>query len=155
MASGRVVAIYTTQEAGASMNACAEIAALEGVGLAGDRYASGAGTYSSRGGDGRAVTLVAREAIAAVNANGTALGDEETRRNLVTEGVALDDLIGREFRVGEVVLRGVRTCPPCAWLEGLTRPGVKDALEGRGGLRADVVRGGSIRVGDAVTAVEG
>ena len=68
----------------------------------------------------------------------------------MTEGVDLDALIGKTFAVGDVVLVGVRDCPPCAYLEGLTRPGVRAALEGRGGLRAEVVRDGIVRVGDEI-----
>ena len=155
MTNGRVVAIYTTPEAGAPMKANTEIAARVAEGLVGDRYAAKIGTYSGRSDNGREVTLIAREAIAAVNAEGTALAEEETRRNLVTEGAALDDLIGKSFSIGEVVLQGIRTCPPCAYLEGLTRAGVRPALEGRGGVRADIVRGGTIRVGDEIEVMPG
>jgi MOSC domain-containing protein YiiM len=71
----------------------------------------------------------------------------------VVSGVALDALLGRRFRVGEVECLGQRRCEPCAHLQRLTRPGVLRALVHRGGLRADVVRGGEIRVGDAVRVV--
>jgi len=154
--SGRVVAIYTTPEAGAPMKANEEIAARAGEGLHDDRYATKVGHYSERGGDGREVTLIARESIAAVKNAGIELAEDETRRNLVTEGIALDGLVGHEFRIGAVVLRGIRTCPPCAYLEGvLARPGLKDALEGMGGVRADIITGGVIRVGDGIAVVEG
>ena len=82
------------------------------------------------------------------------VGEHETRRNLVTEGVDLDQLVGRTFSVGDVVMRGVRDCPPCKYLEGLTRPGVLAALKGRGGLRADIVRAGVLRVGDKIAEVD-
>ncbi len=71
----------------------------------------------------------------------------------MTEVVDLDALIGRTSTVGAAVLVGVRDCPPCAYLEGLTRPGVRAALDGRGGLRADVVQDGDVRVGDTVSPV--
>ena len=56
----------------------------------------------------------------------------------------------REFRIGDVVLCGARLCEPCSHLARLTEPGVLPALVHRGGLRADIVRGGRIRVGDAI-----
>ena len=123
----------------------------EGAGLDGDRYAAGRGTYSRRPGTGRHVTLVEREAIeAAAGDYEVAVTTATSRRNLVTEGVALNHLVGREFRVGTVLLRGTRLCEPCAHLEALTGPGVRRALVHRGGLRADIVSGGAIAVGDAI-----
>jgi MOSC domain-containing protein YiiM len=152
---GRLVGIYTTVVRGTPMTARSEAVVMPGTGLDGDRYAAGTGTYSSRPGPGRAVTLISREAVAAVVAEtGLRLAESETRRNLVTTDVALDDLIGRTFRVGEVVLRGARTCPPCAYLEEiLARPGVWQALKHRGGLRADVVTGGTVHLGDTVSVL--
>jgi MOSC domain-containing protein YiiM len=151
--TGTLVAIYVASGEGAPMEAHEEIAAIAGAGLAGDRYAAKVGAFSDRPGGGREVTLIAREGIAAANEEGVTVGEHETRRNLVTEGVDLDDLVGKTFSVGDVVLIGVRDCPPCAYLEGLTRPGVKAALEGGGGLRADIVRDGTLRVGDEITEV--
>jgi MOSC domain-containing protein YiiM len=150
---GRLVAIYTTTEAGAPMQAREEVRAVPGVGLDGDRYAARHGKHSQTPGTGRQVTLVEREAIAAVRDDGLELADHETRRNLLTEGVPLNHLVGRTFRVGEVVLRGVRLAEPCSYLAGLTRPGVSRALVHRGGLRADIVEGGTLRPGDVITPI--
>ncbi|MGQ0802600.1 MAG: MOSC domain-containing protein [Actinomycetota bacterium] len=147
------MAIYTTAEAGAPMEARDEARAVAGVGLDGDRYAEQNGKHSQTPGTGREVTLVEREAIAAVRADGVELADHETRRNLLTEGVPLNHLVGRTFRVGEVVLRGVRLADPCSYLAGLTRPGVSRALVHRGGLRADIVEGGTLRPGDTITPI--
>jgi MOSC domain-containing protein YiiM len=156
MFTGKLVGIYTTNEAVKPLEANSELRAIEGVGLEGDRYASASGTYSNRPGPHRQVTFIEREVIANVNAeSGVELGEHETRRNLVTEGVPLLHLIGRTFRVGEVVFRGIKSAPPCAHLEKLTRPGVRAALENRGGLRAEIVSGGTLRIGDEITAVPG
>jgi MOSC domain-containing protein YiiM len=152
--TGKLVAIYTTPDAGAPMESHDEVAAVAGAGLAGDRYTAGAGTFSDRAGEGREVTLIAREGIDAANDEGVTIEPHETRRNLVTEGIDLDALVGRTFAVGEVVLRGVRDCPPCKYLEQVTRPGVRVALERRGGLRADIVQPGVIRVGDKILEVD-
>lgn len=152
--TGRLVAIYTTTVGGAPMDAHEEMRAIAGVGLEGDRYATNAGQFSDQEGRGREVTLIAREAIAAASAGSVSIGEDETRRNLVTEGVDLDALIGKTFTVGEVLLVGVRDCPPCAYLEKITRPGVRAALAGRGGLRADIVRDGTVRVGDKIVEID-
>ena len=152
--TGTLVAIYTTPAAGAPMEGHDEISAVAGAGLAGDRYAASAGTFSANGGPGREITLIAREGIDAANRDGVTIAAHETRRNLVTEGIDLDELVGRTFAVGDVVLRGVRECPPCKYLQEVTRPGVLGALENRGGLRADIVRDGVIRVGDEVAEID-
>ncbi len=123
--------------------------AIAGVGLEGDRYATQTGEFSDREGGGRQVTLIAREAITAANEQ-VMLAEGETRRNLVTEGVDLDALIGMQFTVGDVLLVGVRDCPPCSYLQDLTRPGVMPALRGAGGLRADIVRDGTLHLGDPI-----
>jgi len=153
---GRLVAIFVTPEAGAPMEPRAEVVATAGAGLVGDRYDSASGTFSGqrRPDHERGVTLIAAEAIAAVVAAGVPLEAAETRRNLVVEGIDpadLNALVGAELRVGEVVLRGTDLAHPCAYLEGLTRPGVRGALEGRAGLRCEIVTGGTLRIGDPVT----
>ena len=154
MFTGHLVGIYTTGEAGTPLTPNTELRAIEGVGLDGDRYAIEVGKYSDREGPHRQVTFIEREVIAAVNNEaGVELGEHETRRNLVTEGVPLNHLVGETFRVGDVVFRGIKTCPPCAYLEKLTRPGVRAALENRGGLHAEIVRGGTLRIGDEITTV--
>jgi len=152
--TGKLVAIYTAPGEAAPMEAHDEIAAIAGTGLAGDRYAAKVGAFSEKPGGGREVTLIAREGITAANEEGVAVGEHETRRNLVTEGVDLDQLVGRTFSVGDVVMRGVRDCPPCKYLEGLTRPGVMAALRGRGGLRADILRDGVLRIGDKIVEID-
>src|ERR1700733_6459497 len=99
--TGRLVAIYTTPQGGAAMNAHEEMRAIAGVGLEGDRYATKTGEFSEREGRGREVTLIEREAIAVANERGVVIGEGETRRNLVTEGVDLEALIGKTFAVGD------------------------------------------------------
>jgi len=155
MFEGRLAGIFTTGEAGKPMEAHDEIVAIAGVGLDGDRYAQQAGQHSQTPGTGRQVTLVEREAIAAVNAEGTVeLAEHETRRNLLTEGVPLNHLVGRTFRIGDVELQGIRLAEPCSYLASLTRPGVSRSLVHRGGLRADIVTGGTIRVGDVISPTD-
>ena len=135
----------------------AEVEAVAGGGLAGDRYGTRTGTFSGqrRPDHERGVTVIAAEAVAAAVAeSGVTLTTAETRRNLVVEGIApeaLNGLVGRDLTIGGVVLRGTDLAHPCAYLEGLTRPGVRAALEGRAGLRCEIVTGGTLTVGDPVT----
>lgn len=128
----------------------AEIRALPGKGLEGDRYFGGVGTYSRNPGD-RQVTFIEKEAIDALERESEiTIGPGEARRNLVTTGLALNHLIDKEFRVGEVRFRGIKLCEPCNHLESLTKVGVRAALVHRGGLRAEVLSEGMLRKGDPV-----
>jgi hypothetical protein len=150
---GTVELIALAAEAEGSMRELPSAEAIEGRGLRGDRYERGAGTFSNPGGRGYDLTLVEAEALEELSAKGVELSPIEARRNLVVRGIALDDLIGRRFRVGEVECLGQRRCEPCSHLERLTRPGVLRGLVHRGGLRADILSGGRIRTGDSVEAL--
>jgi MOSC domain-containing protein YiiM len=156
MFRGQVVAIYTAPEEGASMESRDGVRAIAGVGLDGDRYAAGDGKYTRSDDNGRrAITLIEREAVAAARREyEVELEEHEARRNVVTEGVPLNHLVGRTFRVGDVVLRGFKLAEPCTHLEGLTRSGVRRALVHRAGLRAEILEGGTISVGDPVEVAE-
>ena len=149
---GKVVAIYITPRGGAPMVEVGAVRAVTGKGLEGDRYADGLGTYSAQPGTGREVTLIEVETIESLAREyDVEMDPAESRRNLVTQGLSLNHLVGREFRVGTVTLRGTRLCEPCSHLETLARPGVRRGLVHRGGLRADIVNDGVIRSGDIAT----
>jgi MOSC domain-containing protein YiiM len=151
MFEGRLFAICIGDKKRQAPHYVETVEAVPGKGLAGDRYFQQDGTFSKPGAPDREVTLIEREALKALAEEaGIALEPTEARRNLVTEGVPLNHLVGREFTVGEAVLRGLRLCEPCDHLEGLTVKGVKKGLIHRGGLRAQVVRGGTLRPGDAI-----
>lgn len=133
------------------MQSVASVHARAGQGLEGDRYYHRVGTFSAQPGTGREVTLIEVEAIEALKRDyEVALDAGFARRNLVTRGVPLNHLIDREFKIGLVRLRGTRLCEPCSHLEELTRRGMMRGLVHRGGLRAEIIAGGAIRVGDAV-----
>ena len=151
---GGVHAIFITAAAKAPLFGVPEVRVLAEGGLEGDRYALGTGAFSRWPGSGRAVTLIEREAIDAIlRETGIDLTGGQSRRNVVTEGVELASLNAKAFRIGTAVLRGARLCAPCAYLERLVGPGVFDAMKGRGGLRADVVEPGVVRVGDSIEVV--
>jgi hypothetical protein len=151
--TGTVETIALAAEATGPMEAVPSAEAIEGRGLKGDRYERGEGTFSDPNGRGYDLTLVEAEALEELTKSGVELAPAEARRNIVVRGVALDDLIGRRFRVGEVECYGQRRCEPCAHLERLTRPGVLRGLVHRGGLRADVLTSGEIHTGDPVEAL--
>jgi MOSC domain-containing protein YiiM len=146
MFSGSVVAIFVRPVRGEPVAEVEFVDAVEGRGLRGDRFFEN----PPRDKPGREVTLIEAEAIEAVRAEGIEFGMGESRRNIVTRDVPLNHLVGREFTVGAVRLRGVRLCEPCTYLEGLTGKNVREPLLHRGGLRAEIVAGGPIKVGDAV-----
>jgi MOSC domain len=150
---GTVELIALASEAEGPMRAVSSAEAVKGRGLLGDRYERKAGTFSNPKGGGYDLTLVEAEALEELSAKGVELSPIEARRNIVVRGIALDDLIGRRFRVGEVECYGQRRCEPCSHLERLTQPGVLRGLVHRGGLRADVLSVGTIRTGDSVEAL--
>jgi len=151
MSDATVEAIFLHRETAGPMDPVESVRAEAGRGLEGDTYHQPESIPKRKRGPDREITLIEAEAVeAATTEAGIPLTQAESRRNLVTRGVALNPLVGREFRVGEVRLRGIRTCDPCSHLEALTRTGVLKALEDRGGLRAQILEGGTIRVGDRV-----
>ena len=151
MAAGTLTKIHITTEESGPLGTVANALAVAGRGIEGDRYfgePAGDGKYNS---SDRAATLIEAEAIeGAIRDYGIELSSGETRRNLVTRGVALNHLVGRRFKVGQATLEGVELCEPCGHLEALTRKGVRKALVHRGGLRARIIEGGLMSVGDTV-----
>jgi MOSC domain-containing protein YiiM len=148
---GSVVSIHTAPEAGEPMASLLHVEALAGAGLVGDRYFRGVGTYSGEDTTGRQVTMIESEALEAASVEtGLEIQPRDSRRNIVTRGVSLNDLVGREFRVGQVALRGVELCEPCSHLAQLAGKPMLRSLVHRGGIRADILSDGMIRVGDAV-----
>jgi MOSC domain-containing protein YiiM len=150
--AGRVEAIFLARDEEGARRAVDRATAVAGVGLDGDAYRAGGPRHRARDrANGRDLTLVEAEALDALAAEaGIELEPWEARRNVLTRGIALNDLVGRRFRVGEAEGVGRRLCDPCAHLQSLTRPGVLRGLANRGGLRADLVTDGAIAVGDEV-----
>lgn len=153
MNRGQIEAIYIVAAAGKSPTPVDAVHAVAGQGLEADRYATGEGIKARKVGGKRAATLIEAEALEALERDyEVQIGPGESRRNITTRGIALNHLVGRTFKVGEAVLRGVELCEPCNYLESLTRPGVRAGLVHRGGLRAEILENGMIKVGDAIHA---
>ncbi len=149
MADGTVVQITIAKAGGEATASTEQVRAVAGRGLEGDRYFNRTGTFSESVGTGREVTLIESEAIDNVARDcGRELEYKAARRNIVTRGVALNDLVDKEFRVGDVRMRGARLCDPCK--VSFPDADVKQAFVSRGGLRADILNDGVIRVGDSV-----
>jgi MOSC domain-containing protein YiiM len=150
MSRGILESIYIASAAEAPMQPVARVQAIPGVGLEGDRYALKQGTFFKPEPDFE-LTLIEAEALEALKRDyATELAPSESRRNLVTRGVPLNHLVGKEFRIGQVRIRGLRLCEPCGHLERLTGMPVIKGLRHRGGLRAQILSEGWIQVGDAV-----
>ena len=148
----RVIAIHLAPDGGAPVVAAELVQAVAGKGLEGDRYFERMGTFSQKDRPARQVTLVESEALEGLARDyGIEVAPGATRRNITTTGVALNHLVGRTFRVGEALLRGIQLCEPCGHMERLAgQEGLKRGLVHRGGLNAEVVEGGAIRVGDTI-----
>ena len=146
--AGSVVGILVASDAELPLVQVDRVDAVPGRGLEGDRYHEGRGTFSGPG-RGYELTLVEAEALEAVG-----LSWELARRNLITRGIALNELVGRRFTIGAVECAGRRLAEPCAHLEKLSRPGILRPLVHRAGLRADILVGGPIARGDRIIASE-
>jgi MOSC domain-containing protein YiiM len=156
---GTVTAIFIAPSAEAPMEELAAADLEAGRGIVGDRYHTGVGTWSKPGQEHlnrRHVTLIESEAVDAVARDyHIPFGAKDSRRNIVTRGVALNHLVGAEFSVGSVRLRGIKLCEPCSHMEGLAGQPVRKPLVHRGGLNCEVLKTGTIRVGDSVEVVGG
>jgi len=148
--TGVVESIHIGEAGGASMTEIAEAQLVAGRGIVGDRYHGATGSFSKELPDpDHELTLIAAEEIDAFNAaTGRSLGHGELRRNVVTRGVDLNALVGKEFTIGTVKVRGIRLCEPCSYLASLLGPDILPALVHKAGLRSRILADGTIRVGD-------
>jgi MOSC domain-containing protein YiiM len=151
MLSGHVAGIFIAAENGELPAPVSRVRALAGKGLEGNRYFYADGDAP----DGRALTLIAAEAVEALEREtDIRLEPAASRRNVLTRGIDVNALVGKRFRIGDVECRGVELCEPCAHLQAMTQPGVIKGLTHRGGLNADILIDGEIVIGDAIFAVE-
>lgn len=150
---GEVVSIYVADAMGAPMREIDEASAVAGAGLEGDRYRAGTGFYTPIPGP-RQLTLIEEETLDYLaTEHAIELAPHESRRNLTTRGIRLNDLVGKRIMIGEVLCEGIRLCPPCNRLEELTGKPVLAPLLDRGGLRVDILTDGVIRRGDTISEV--
>ena len=149
MWQGNVVSISIAPSEGEPTRLVDQVRAIAGRGLEGDRYCKPDGEAWED--PGKEITLIGVEAIDAMSREiGVALEYKDARRNIITRDVPLNDLIDKEFAVGGVRVKGIRLNEPCQHLAGLTDHKVLKGLVHRGGLRAQILSDGQIRVGDTV-----
>jgi MOSC domain-containing protein YiiM len=150
MWTGSIESIHIAAAAQAPTHAVDQVHVIPGVGPEGDRYALKQGTFYNPE-PAYELTLIEAEAIEALKRDyQIEIGPGDARRNLVTRGVPLNHLVGREFKIGEVRVRGIRLCEPCNHLQTLVGLPLIKGLQHRGGLRAQILTEGWVRVGDAV-----
>src|ERR1700692_173545 len=153
MPNGTVESIHIASDAAQATQSLKQGLAIPGTGLEGDRYALKTGTFYEPGPDYE-LTLIEAEAVEALQREiQVELAPGDARRNIVTRDVPLNHLVGKEFTIGDVRIRGIRLCEPCDHLEKLTGKKILKGLIHRGGLRAQILTRGTIRVGDAVKVV--
>jgi MOSC domain-containing protein YiiM len=152
---GTIEAIHIAPAAEAPMTAVERIRAIAGVGLEGDRYATQTGTWSRDTKVDRDITLIEAEIIEDLAAtDGIVLAPGETRRNVTTRGIRLNELVGRRFRVGDALCEGTRLCEPCQHLTDALGKPILRPLVHRAGLRANIVEGGEIVLGAEVLTLD-
>jgi hypothetical protein len=150
---GTVARIHVAAGTGGEPEPREAVEAVADRGLRGDRYFDGDGIYNEQAElEPSDVTLIEAEALAAAaDEYGVELDAGAHRRNVTTRGVALDELVGERFRVGEAVIEGTGRCEPCGYMAELAEQAeAATALDGRGGLDARIVESGTIAVGDDV-----
>ena len=155
---GSIITIQIAAEEGGELQPLDTAELVAGCGIKGDRHFSEDGSSADE-----ALTLIEAEQVDLFNElTGLSIAPHDTRRQIVTRGVALNDLIGVRFRVGDVEVEGVELCEPCAYLAdhlteqfritGISPPEIVKGLAHRAGIRARILNDGAIRVGDPVTS---
>jgi MOSC domain len=151
---GTIEHIHIAEVAGGPMRSLASVDAVAGVGLGGDRYARREGFWPDDKEESRDVTLIEAEVVESLSERGIELAPGASRRNITTRGIRLNELVGKEFWIGAVLARATELCEPCTHLVALTGKPLINPLAHRGGLRADLLTSGRIRVGDRVEVRE-
>jgi MOSC domain-containing protein YiiM len=153
MPNGTVESIHIASDAAQATQSLKQVVAIPGSGLEGDRYALKTGTFYEPSPDYE-LTLIEGEAVEALKREiQVEFAPGDARRNIVTRNVPLNHLVGKEFTIGEVRIRGIRLCEPCDHLEKLTGKKILKGLIHRGGLRAQILTKGTIRVGDKIEVI--
>ena len=153
MSAGQVKGIYVAGTSGAGISGHQMVSLKAGKGIVGDRYYSETGKNRShyKGEPDWEITLIESEELEAFNsAGGHKFHESDFRRNLVTEGIRLNDLVGKRFNINGVIFYGVQLCEPCASLQRRLGVRILPDMIGKGGLRAQIHGIGVISVGDSI-----
>jgi MOSC domain-containing protein YiiM len=154
--TGHITAIFVASTKHAEQLAVEAVQLKTEKGIVGDRFFG-----RSQKTPGRNLTLIEAEAIEEFIVNyGQAIAANATRRNFLTRGIRLNELVGKTFRVGEVLCKGVELCEPCRIMarqlphESLSQAQIIKAFTHKGGLRADVLSDGIVRIGDCCMEID-
>ncbi len=151
MTNGIVEGIYIAAQRGEPTFLVKQVHAVPGMGLEGDRYFGRKDIPSLHANAARQITLIEMEAIEAMQrADGIMITPDQTRRNITTRGITLNELVNHFFFVGSVRLKGLRLCEPCQYLADRTDPRVLASMSNRGGLRAEIITEGTIHIHDII-----
>jgi MOSC domain-containing protein YiiM len=150
MSVGKVIGIFISPKRGEPTDPVKQIYVVPGKGIKGDRYFRQTENGEVHTKSGQEITLIEMEAIEAISEEGIQISPGQTRRNIITSGVSLNELVGYIFTVGNIKLRGIRLCEPCNYLANRTDPRVLKALAHRGGLRAEIITEGIISLSDII-----
>jgi uncharacterized protein YcbX len=150
MTTGKVVGIYIAPHRGEPTIRVDQVHVIPGYGIEGDRYYQEPNSKETINRTGRELTLIEMEAIESMCSDGVNISPEKTRRNIVTQGIKLNELVGKTFTIGEIRLCGVRLCEPCDYLARRTDQRIKQSMIHHGGLRADIITEGYIRINDPI-----
>lgn len=153
--AGFIKGIYIASQKGAGVSGHQKVSVRAGKGIEGDRYFSNTGKSRSnyKGQPDWEITLIESEVIAAFNhTTGNRFHESDFRRNLVTQGIRLNDLVGKTFEINGISFYGVQLCEPCASLQKQLAVKILPALVGKGGLRAQIRDNGMVGVGDSITS---
>jgi len=155
MSVGYVEAIYIAPGKGEPTTLVEEAKLVPGKGIIGDRYFDPQGPTDVHSKSGRELTLIEIEAIDAMRSlDGINISVDRTRRNIVTRGISLNGLVGKEFSIGSIRLQGIRLCEPCDYLANRTDRRILDSMVHRGGLRANILNEGIIHINDQITFLD-
>ena len=151
MTTGKVIGIYIAPHQGDPTVWMEKVHVIPGSGIEGDRYFQKLGVKRASSRSGRELTLVENEAIDSMRQEGIQISPDQTRRNIITCCISLNELVGRDFYIGKIHLHGVRLCEPCDYLAGRTDPKIKQSMVHRGGLRANILSEGFIHIDDPIS----
>jgi MOSC domain-containing protein YiiM len=152
MAIGRVVGIYIAEHKGAEVVIVNQAHVVPGSGIEGDRYFKKTSNPDGQSKTGREITLIEMETIESMcDDDGIQITADQSRRNIITRGIALNELVGQLFYIGDIQFRGIRLCEPCQYLATRTDPRILSSMVHRGGLRADILTEGIIHNNDIIT----
>jgi MOSC domain-containing protein YiiM len=154
MPYGKVVGLYLAPGRGEPTVSVQQVHVVPGFGIVGDRYFNQPGTTHAHSKSGQQITLIELETIEAICLEaGIQLTPDQTRRNVVTHGVSLNDLVGQTFNIGSLQFHGVRLCEPCKYLANRTDLRILQSMAHRGGLRAEIITDGIIHLDDIITVL--